>query len=117
MDMKQFMGSRFLKLDDVRRKPIRAVITDVQEGKYQKPDLVFEDGSKLGANATNVCTLVRAFGGASEDWIGKEVELHVGTIEYKGENNDAILVRPISTTIEENGIAGKRGDMDDEVPF
>ena len=47
------------------------MITEIEEGKYDKPVATFEDGSKLSLNGTNVGTLIRAFGKNDEDWIGQ----------------------------------------------
>ena len=97
MDMKQYAGSWFLKN---RKKsgvgPIRATIGEVVLGKYDKPDIIFTDGSKLSVNATNARVLYRAFGDESEDWIGGEVELVAGETEYQGEIRESIVVKPIS---------------------
>jgi hypothetical protein len=55
MDASKYYGSVFLKIDDVKAAggKIRATIASVEEGKFGKPDITFENGMKLGANATN----------------------------------------------------------------
>jgi hypothetical protein len=65
MDMRKYTGTAYLKVGDVRAGPIRAVISDVEIGKFDKPDAVFEDGSKLSINATNARELCRAYGADS----------------------------------------------------
>ena len=99
------------------------MIVDVTEGKYGRPDLEFDDGTKLSVNATNNRTLVNAYGGESSPWLGKEIELSLGQVEYQGEMQDSIVVKPISPPIEKKPPVpkpksenGKRGDMDDEIP-
>jgi hypothetical protein len=91
MDMRRFSGEHFIKVDDVRDGPLQEVIAGVKLGKYDKPDLVFESGDLLSLNATNNKTLVRAYGPNSDDWIGKEVELFHGEIEYQGKMQEAVL--------------------------
>jgi hypothetical protein len=71
MDMSPYSGAAFLKVGDVKvNGPIRVTIVDVQVGKYGKPDLTFDDGSKLSLNATNNRILCHAYGMESDDWIG-----------------------------------------------
>ena len=53
MDMREFSGSSFIKPNDLRDGPRRALIADVVQGKFDKPDMLFDDGSKMSINATN----------------------------------------------------------------
>jgi hypothetical protein len=126
MDMKRYSGAAFNKPGDVRAGPRRVAIIDVTEGKYGRPDLEFDDGTKLSVNATNNRTLVAAYGANSDDWLNKEIELSLGELEYDGKMNEAIIVKPISPPIEKkpvpkpkggSGTGGKHGDMDDSIPF
>ena len=116
MDMRKYMGNVFLKVDQVKASgPIRVRITGISVGQYDKPDLAFDDGSQLSLNATNCRTLALAYGFESGDWIGKEVELEVGEIRYRGESQEAILVKPISPSIEKK--APPNPEFGDAVPF
>jgi hypothetical protein len=76
MDMKKHAGGRFIKLADVRDGALCMQIAAVNEGQYEKPDVVFETGETLSLNATNTRTLMRAYGSESDAWIGKEIELY-----------------------------------------
>jgi hypothetical protein len=97
MDLRKYMGKVFLKVDHIKATgPIRKRITGISEGQYGKPDLAFDDGSLLSCNPTNCRTLARAYGFEGGNLIGKEVELTIGKIEYQGELQEAILVKPIS---------------------
>jgi hypothetical protein len=114
--MTKYIGGLFLKVDDVRATgAMKVKIVAVSEGRYDKPDLTFDDGSKLSCNATNGRALARAYGFDSDDWCNKEVELVVGEIEYQGKAQEAILVNPISPPIENK--ASPKPDFNDEVPF
>jgi hypothetical protein len=126
MDMRRFSGPHFIKIADVRDGPIQAQIAVVREGKYDKPDLVFDSGDVLSLNATNNQTLVRAYGANSEDWVGKEIELLLGEAPYQGRQIESVTVRPISPPLkpaDQKRPAAKppaestTGDMDDEIPF
>jgi hypothetical protein len=124
MDMSPYSGAAFLKVGDVKvNGPMRVVIADAQVGKYGKPDLTFDDGTKLSLNATNNRTLCRAYGTESDDWIGKEIELTLGEIEYQGKPQEAVIVNPISPPIEVEKRTppkpgnGPDGGMNDSIPF
>jgi hypothetical protein len=116
MDMRKYLKKVFLKVDDVKANgPIRMRITDVTEGQYNKPDLTFHDGSQLSLNPTNNRVLLRAYGRDSNYWLGQEVELEVGEIQYQGQRRETILVKPISPPIENK--APPRPEFDDAIEF
>lgn len=123
MDMSQFAStSGFLKAADIKANggPLRLKIVDIRDGQFGKPDLHFENGAKLGLNATNGRTLLNAYGADSNDWLDKVIELSVGTIQYQGENKEVILAKPISPATRK--MQPKPGativrDLDDEIPF
>jgi hypothetical protein len=118
MDMRKYSGPIFLKVNDVRGGPLPGRhIAAVNEGKYDKPDVVFETGETLSLNATNNKTLIRAYGPKSEGWIGKEIELALGTVKFQGEPQDAVIVKPISPPIATADRTAKSPEMDDEIPF
>jgi len=100
MDVSKYLGAAFLKLDDVKvNGPMRLVITDIEDGKYDRANLSFDDGTRLSCNTTGMRALARAYGTESDTWIGKEVELSVGKTEIDGEMQEMILVTPISPAI------------------
>jgi hypothetical protein len=118
MDMTKYIGSVFLKVEDIEASgPRRVTIIDVQEGKFDKPDLHFDDGTCLSCNATNGRVLAKEYGFESDDWIDKEVELVVGEIPYQGKPQKAILVRPISPPIENKKPPNSKPEFDDSIPF
>jgi hypothetical protein len=121
MDMRKYSGTPFLKPDDVKAGPLRVVIVDVTEGKFGRPDLEFSDGTKLSVNATNNRTLVTSYGDESDDWINKEIELSLGEVEYDGQMQETVVVKPISPPVEKKKLPEPRksrsGDMDDEIAF
>ena len=121
MDMRKYSGSSFIKVADVEDGPIQMQIAIVREGKYGKPELVGESGDIFSINATNNRTLVGAYGDDSDGWIGKEVELFLGEIEYQGEPQPAVLIRPITPTKKPKEQAEERRqkspDPSDEIPF
>jgi|SRR5262249_6693852 len=121
MDMSKYVGGLFLKVEDIKANgPVRVRIADVREGKFEKPDLTFDDGTRLSVNATNGRALARAYGFESDDWVDKEVELVVGELEYQGKAQEAILIKPITPPLEKKTPPKHNNsgdDMSDEIPF
>ena len=70
-DMSKYASSSFIKVDDLVEGPEEQVIAEIAEGKFEKPVLTFDDGSKLSLNATNTRALIKAFGPNDKDWIGQ----------------------------------------------
>ena len=121
MDMSRYASSGFIKVDDLTDGPEQKLITNVEEGRYDKPVATFGDGSKLSLNGTNVGTLIRAFGNNDQDWIGQRIELYAGTLRYNGNDNPAVLVRALNPSPAAARTPPKpqplRDEMDDEIPF
>jgi hypothetical protein len=129
MDMRKYSGLTFIKVADVRNGALQMQIAAVKEGKYGRPDLVFESGEILSLNASNNRILMRAYGSNSDDWIGKKIELTLGQLLFEGKLQDAVIVKPIDASISPSqktpvpletlskAAPKKRDDMDDEIPF
>jgi hypothetical protein len=116
MDVSEYIGNVFLKVDDLKASgPIRVRITEVTEGRYNKLDLTFHDKTRLSLNATNSRILARAYGMESEDWLGIEVELKVGQIQYQGERQESIVINPLSSPLENKARA--EPEFDDAIDF
>jgi hypothetical protein len=120
LDMRQYRGGAYVKVDDVRDHPLQERIAAVSEGQFGRPEITFESGRKLSVNATNTERLIDAYGWRSDDWIGHLLELYLGSIKYKGEDQDAVLVRPISKPerpVEEPMKRKPNLPNDDDPPF
>jgi hypothetical protein len=114
MDMTKFSGVHFIKLNDVFDAPIRGTIASVEEDeRFGKPVLTFESGEKFSVNSTNNRILLRAYGKHDTDWIGKEIELYAGEVEFQKKMQPAVIVRPISPPLK----AAEEAEMDDSIPF
>jgi hypothetical protein len=140
MDMRQY-ASTYIKPDNVRDGPIRTRIVNVFESeRLGRPVLELETGSQFTLNDGNTNVLIQAWGHNSDDWIGQEVELALGT--YKDWRSDppvdkeTVKVRAISpakagtgnsgapskpplpaSTVAQGGAASLRSAMDDDIPF
>ena len=110
MDMSKYSGLHFIKLNDVLDAAIKQTIAGVEEDeRFGKPVLTFESGEKFSVNSTNNRILLRAYGKHDSDWIGKEIELYAGEIEFQKKMQPAVIVRPISP-------AGQ-AEMSGSIPF
>jgi hypothetical protein len=117
MDMTRYASSGFINLENLKG-PEQKTIKAIEEGNYGKPDLIFDDGTRLSLNKTNVGTLIRAFGKDDKDWIDKRVEIYPGTLRYNGADNPAVLVRSLTPpTTAKAKPQPVREELDDEVPF
>jgi hypothetical protein len=122
MDTRKYAGPTFIGLGDVNGGALLEQIAAVTVGKYDKLNVFFESGDILSLNATNVKILQKAYGVDSDLWIGKEVELYAGEVEYEKKMQPSVLIRPISPPIAaaaKAAAAKKLGgtDFDDEIPY
>jgi hypothetical protein len=137
MDMRDF-ASKKITPNQVRDEPIQTRIVSVlRNEQYDRPVLELETGCQFTLNATNVNTLMKAFGWESNNWIGQEIVLELGT--YKDwradppEDKETVRVRAVSPakTVEaQNGsastnkplppsrvVTSRKDDLDDEIPW
>lgn len=130
-------ASTFIKPDNVRDGPIQTRIVNVFESaQYGRPVLELETGSQFTLNDGNTTTLIKAWGHNSDDWIGQELELLLGTYkDWKSDppaDKETVKVRAISPakSADANGgapvnkplppsikSAPPRQDDDDSIPF
>jgi hypothetical protein len=133
MDMRAYVP-KFIKPDQVRDGSIRTRVVNVFEGeRYGRPVLELETGSQFTLNDGNTNTLIKAWGYNSEDWVGLELELFLGTYQDWHDDppseKETVKVRAVSPAktaqnggapskaITPGGPAPPRGAMDDEIPF
>jgi hypothetical protein len=117
MDMTEFAGSSFLRVDDVRDKPWRGKIANVKTGQFGRPVATFESGEQLTLNVTNTKALIHTYGPDSRDWIGHTIELYAGTTQYQGDERESVLIRPRSAPKPPAPKPPLRDELDDEIPF
>jgi hypothetical protein len=128
VDARKYFGVIFRKLEELAESPLQLRIDRVEESKFGKLVLVFEDNTAVSLNASNTRALVKAFGPETENWPGRVVELSAGELEFQDKMQPAILVTPVSPplTAEERTAAAKPKptpvngggrDMDDDIPF
>jgi hypothetical protein len=125
MDMRKYAGESFIRVDNVRNGSLQERIALVKEGKYERPDIVFESGDILTLNTTNARILIKNYGPSSDDWFGKDVDLTLGTVAYQGKEQESVVIRPISPPMNAADrqaasakmTAAATNEIDDEIPF
>ena len=56
---------------------MRLVVTDIEDGKYDRANLSFDDGTRLSCNTTGMRALARAYGTESSTSLPIQVSLSV----------------------------------------
>jgi hypothetical protein len=136
VDMRGY-AAKYIKPEHVHDGPIQTRIIAVLENKQlDRPVLELETGSQFTLNDGNCNALIKAWGYNSDDWIGQEISLELGTYkDWKTDppvDKETVKVRAISPAKPATGnsgassapvlppsraIAAKTGEMDDEIPF
>jgi hypothetical protein len=134
-DMREY-GTKFIKPDHVRDGPIVSRVVAVFVGElYGRPILELETGGQFTLNEGNTNALIKAWGSNSDDWIGQEIELLLGTYQdwKTKEDKETVKAHPRSPakSAATNGGApavskplpasrtasSLRDDLSDDVPF
>jgi hypothetical protein len=79
----KYLGSDWIKKDDVRQRALRGLITDVEEvafddrtgGRDEKLAIVLDDDRRMALNRTNARVLADALGKPST-WVGAIVKVY-----------------------------------------
>jgi hypothetical protein len=141
MDARKY-ASKYVKPDNVRDGSIQTRVVNVfEDERYGRLMLELETGSQFALNDGNTNALIKAWGHNTDDWIGQELALELGT--YKDWRDDpptekeTVKVRtispaktaqnggapeskpplPPSRTATPGGAASLRSEMDDDIPF
>jgi hypothetical protein len=124
MKMIKYASASFIGVSDVEDGPIRGTIAAVDHGSFDKAVVTFSNGMKFSLNKTNVGTLIEAWGDESDDWLGEKLEMYLGTIRFKNEDQPAVLVRPLVRAAGEKKTKPPKPtkgdpipDIDDQIPF
>lgn len=103
MKVSDIYGSKFLKSEELKGKPITTVIEDaeVEEVKGQdgtiRPRIILQlkdVAKRLIINATNAGNMSEAFGDDTDEWIGRTIKVGVHKVLYAGKKVDGIYVEP-----------------------
>ena len=118
MDINGAFPSKYIKASDLNGKSIKVcidavVMEEVGQGKdvEEKPVMYFRDKKKgMVLNVTNSRMIADKFGGETDGWSGREIELYADRVPFGGNIVDAIRVRHVVPPAAEHG-------TDNEPPF
>jgi len=129
MDARKF-ASKYVKPDTVREGPIQTrIISIFEDDRYGRLTLELETGSQFSLNDGNTNALIKAWGAETDNWIGKELTLELGTYKDWREEVDkeTVKVRAGPADAQNGGtpkpllpsrVATPAKDIvDDEIPF
>ena len=130
MDIREFLGVRYIKHGDHKDGPRRAFVVDVQPGKkFDKPDMTveYDDGvlGLLSLNTTNLTALTARWGWETDRWQRLEIELSDGKAPFGNGFVDSVIAKPISpaipreqrTSAPSEPSSSSSKPIDDEIPF
>lgn len=124
MRMQEFAGTRFLGPEDVADTELVDTITAIELGRFGKPVVTLESGSRLSLNKSNVGRLIRTLGSDdSRAWIGCRIEISLGEAEFDGERRPSLVVRGLDRATPSKAAAPAKPkassgfDMNDDIPF
>jgi hypothetical protein len=127
-------ASKYVKPDNVRDGPIQTRILNVfEDERYSRLMLELETGSQFALNDGNTNSLIKAWGHDTDTWIGRELQLELGTyMDWRAdppEEKETVRVRAVSPAKTADGsvpaskplppsrVATSSKDMDDSIPF
>ena len=93
------------------------VIADCVNGKFGRPELVFESKDRFSLNDTNLRKMHKHYGTESNAWSGVEIKLVLGEATYEDEQVDSVLLVPVSPDITKEKRRAAKKAADDADPF
>ena len=124
MNINAAFSSNYLRAVDLKGKDARVTIESfkiesIGQGSDAKelPVLRFKNKEAgFVLNKTNANIIQGSFGDETDDWIGRELELFVAQVAFKGEMVDGLRVR-VPQQGEQKAPIDLDSQADDEVPF
>lgn len=90
--------SKTLSAADLDEQDYTVTITDVDVVQFDdgtKYEITLkEDKKHFICNKTNANTIARMYGDDTDDWLGKQITLYPAWVDVRGEQKEAIRVRP-----------------------
>src|SRR5215510_7809104 len=100
VDIAKYLNGTHITAKELAHDTRIETIANVQEGQFEKLDLVFESKDKLSLNTTNLRTMRKHYGAETDLWVGKKVTLVVGELTFRGKSVDSVLIVPVSGDIQ-----------------
>lgn len=98
MNINDQFPSKFLKAADLNGGEAVVTIKDCiveSIGEDKRPVLYFAGKEKgVVLNKTNATNISDAYGGDTDEWVGKKVVLYTAYVDFQGRSMEAIRIRP-----------------------
>jgi hypothetical protein len=102
MDINAQFPSKYLKAADLNGGEVTVTIKDCiveSLGEDKRPVLYFAGKDKgVVLNKTNATNISDAYGGDTDEWVGKKVILYTAYVDFQGRSMEAIRIRPAKAT-------------------
>lgn len=113
MNINEVFPSKYLKASDLQGKAVKVVIDRVtieKMGEDNKPVLHFKGKEKgMALNKSNAQMIAAVYSPETDGWIGREIKLYTGKVNFNGQMVDSLKVEVIPPVAD----AGP----DDPIPF
>jgi hypothetical protein len=128
MQASQFTAGEHLRALDLNGQAVQAQISavtvkDFDEGQKLVLGFVGRDQT-LVLNKTNTNVVIDLYGGETDDWIGRVVEVYPTRVDFGGKQVDALRLRPpvapaapLETPVVQTVAAQPAADPNAEVPW
>ena len=122
MDINAAYPSKWLRAVDLAGKTVTVTINGVAMEQFQdgssKPAMFFLNKDKgLILNKTNATAIADAYGGDTDAWTGKQIELFSMKVQGPSGLVDGIRVRIPQSAAPVGPGATEPEDLDDDIPF
>ena len=124
----QFTAGEHLRALDLNGQTVQVQISavtvkDFDEGQKLVLGFVGRDQT-LVLNKTNTNAVIDLYGGETDDWIGRDVEVYPTRVDFSGKQVDALRLRPpvapaapMETSVVHTAAAQPAADPNAEVPW
>lgn len=103
MDIMQSFPSSYLRAGDLQGKTFKMIMKEVimeDIGGDHKAVLYFQGADKgVVMNKTNASAIADVYGGDTDNWAGKEVEIFSAKVQFKGQTVDGIRMRAVVAAV------------------
>ena len=99
MNINDVFPSKYLKASDLQGKAVKVVIDKVtieKMGEDNKPVLYFKGKDKaMALNKTNAQMIAAHYSPETNGWLGKEIKLYAGKVNFNGQMVDSLKVEVV----------------------
>lgn len=108
MNINDQFPSKYLKASDIKGKKVPLTVshlTNEEIGGEQKVILFFQGKAKgMVLNKTNSMTIAASYGPETDGWVGQQIILYSGKVNYNNQLVDALKVEIASQAVQDEDI-------------